>query len=306
LVVERRALLALVLVFGAMGLSLWASHPPDPNAAVDTIHWDRINIPGWEAALRRVAWTTLPLRIDGDAAFWYTHDQVWSKYPELFNTACWVLLAVVALCILPHPIEAIALVLGAAGFGIVQMAVYMGGIRHWGHTFVLFLVLCWTARRRKPLRRSGLIPAALLVIGLFQCQAAWVAFRTSTHISFSSGALVAQRLKQPDLAPLQLVGGPDAFIVAVMLHLDRTFISCETDEWNQTIVFHRRRHNCTPSALLEKAISESRRRREPVSLVSLAPVHAHKKRALLELLLATPKPTLTGEDFYVYRVTARQ
>ena len=257
------------------------------------------------AALDRTTWTTLPLRTDGDPAFWYTHYQVWIDHPELFSVVRWVLLGVVALCLLPHPVEMLAFIVGAAGFGIVQMAVYMGGIRHWAQTFLLFLVLCWTARRRKPLRRSGLIPVALFVIGLFQCQANWVSVRTSAKIPFSSGILVAQRLEQPDLADLPLVGGPDALMPPVMIHLDRTFISCETDEWNQTVVFHGRRHHCEPAVLLDRAITVSRERRTPVSLVSMHPVPSRRYGAKIELLLATPKPTLTPEDYYLYRVTAR-
>lgn len=305
--VTRRAVVAALVVLAFVGFALWSCHPPDPNPYAPGVTFAGLGYPGFEASLIRMAWSILPLRVDGDIWYWVTADQVWRDHPELFRGVIRGLPVVLLLCLASSPIELVAFLLGAAAIAFIQLTVYTGAIRHWGHYFILFLTLCWTARQRKPLRRGWLVPLVLTVIGACQLESAWVATKMDTTYPFSGGPEAATRLQQPDLARLPLVGGPDWAMPAVTADLERNFISCETQEVNQTLVFHGRRRFCSPFELLRKAADVSERNGgSPVAVVTVGSLPSSNLTAQAELLLRTRAPSLTGEDFAVYRVSKKK
>jgi len=299
--VERRTVIATALVLFAVLFSVWASHPPDPNPAVPGIRLENINAQGITQFLQRTLWTTFPLRIDGDASFWYTPNQVWGNYPEVVKWLPGALVLVMALCLAASPVEFVAFCLGVVGFSVLQLAVYAGGVRHWTHTYLLFLVLCWTLRRRKPLRRGWLLPTLLAVTAGFNLQAEWVAVRTSSKYAFSGAKEAAERLEQPDLAKLPIFGGSDWVMPAVMAQLSRNYFSCETEEVNQTLVFHGRRAPCTPKDTFRK-MEQLLERYDALAVVNTVPLSPPRSRFKTQLLLQTRPPTLASENFYIYRV----
>lgn len=299
--VERRTVLATVLVLGAAVFSLWACHPPDPNPGAPSVRLENINVVGVKQFIQRVLYTTLPLRIDGDFSFWYSPEQVWRNYPELVQWLSGLVLLLMALCLAASPVELVAFCLGVAGFAVLQLAVYAGGVRHWTHTYLLFVVLCWTLRRRKPLRRGWLIPAVLAVTAVFNLQAEWVAVRTDGKFAFSGAGEAAARLDQPDVAQLPIFGGSDWAMPAIMAHLSRNYFSCETEEVNQTLVFHSRRGSCTPKEAFRK-MERLLERHDALVVVMTAPFQPPRSRFRTQLLLRTHTPTLTSENFYIYKV----
>jgi hypothetical protein len=302
ILVERRALVALVLVLGAVTIALWSSRPPDPNPYAPGVSFGRVDYAGFETSLTRMTFSMLPLREDKDLWYWAMSDQVWRNYPEALRWVKWALLGVTLLCLLPSPVELLAFVLGTVAIMLVQLAVYGGSIRHWGHYFILFLVLCWTSRQRKPLRRGWLTPVVLGVMGLFQCESLVVAARMDQKHIFSGGPEAAAILSRKELAGLPLVGGPDWVMPAVTADLDRDFISCETHERNQTLVFHARRRNCTVSDVLRKATEVSERRDGPVAVVVMGRLPKASAGTKVKLIARTRTPTLSGEDLFIYRV----
>jgi len=301
LLVERRAAIAAAVVLGTIVFSLWASHPPDPNPGAPGIRLENINADGMKHFFHRIVWTVLPLRIDGDASFWYAPEQVWRNYPQLLEWLAVALPVVMALCLVASPVELVVFCLGVVGFSVLQLAVYAGGVRHWTHTYLLFLVLCWTLRRRKPLRRGWLIPTVLTVAGAFNLQAEWVAARTASKYEFSGAAEVAARLDQPDLAQVPIFGTSDWAMPAIMVHLSRDYLSCETEEVNQTLVFHSRRVQCSPKDVFRR-LEQLLERYDALAVITAGPLYPPRSRFKSQLLLQTHTPTLTVENFYLYRV----
>lgn len=301
-VIEKHALAATFIVLSAVAVALWSCRPPDPNPYAPGVSFGAVNYEGFKASLGRLVWSVLPLRVDNDLWYWSLADQVWRNHPELFHQAQWWLLGTMLVCLASSPVELVAFALGASAIGLVQLAVYPGSIRHWGHYYVLFLVLCWSARSRKPLQRGWLIPIVLCVIGLCQSESLVMATRLDARYVFSGGPEAAARMRKKDVARLPIVGGPDWAMPAVMVGLNRTFISCETEERNQTLVFHARRKTCTPVDLLRKAVEVSEHRDGPVLLVVVGRVPLSFKGAKVQFLMRTRTPTVTGEDFAIYRV----
>jgi|GEM_PF-1498409 len=305
-VVERNALAAAFIVLVAVAVALWSCRPPDPNPYAPGVTFTSVNYAGFEASLTRLAWSVLPLRVDDDITYWSLTDQVWRDYPDLFHYARWGLLGAMLICLAASPVELVAFALGASAIALVALTVYPGSSRHWGHYYILFLALCWTARSRKLLRRGWLIPIVLCVIGLFQSESLFFAARLDARYVFSGGSEAAARLREKDVARLPIVGGPDWAMPAVMVGLDRTFISCETEERNQTLVFHGRRRTCTPHDLLRKAMEVSEHRGGPVLVLMIGSLPTWGKGAKVELLMRTRKPTVVAEDFAIYRVERMQ
>jgi len=301
-VIEKNALAATLIVLVAVAVALWSCRPPDPNPYAPGVSFLNVNYAGFEASLTRLAWSVLPLRVDDDITYWALPDQVWRDHPDLFHHVQWCLLGAMLLCLAASPVELVAFVLGASAIALVALMVYPGSSRHWGHYYILFLALCWTARSRKRLRRGWLIPIVLCVIGLCQSESLFMAARLDARYVFSGGPEAAARLREKDVAGLPIVGGPDWAMPAVMVGLDRTFISCETEERNQTLVFHARRKPCSPHDLLRKAMEVSEQRATPVLVVVIGNVPSWGKGAKVELLMRTRRPTAVAEDFSIYRV----
>jgi hypothetical protein len=302
LVIERNALAATFIVLSAVAVAIWSCRPPDPNPYAPGVSFGGVNYEGFKASLGRLTWAVLPLRVDNDLWYWSLADQVWRNHPDLFGQAQWWLLGAMLICLASSPVELVAFVLGASAIALVQLAVYPGSIRHWGHYYVLFLVLCWSARSRKPLQRGWLIPIVLCLMGLCQSESLVMAARLDARYVFSGGPEAAARLRKKDVARLPIIGGPDWAMPAVMVGLNRTFISCETEERNQALVFHARRKTCTPVDLLRKAVEVSEQRGGPTVLVVVGRVPLSFKGAKVQLLLRTRTPTVSGEDFAIYRV----
>ena len=146
------------------------------------------------------------------------------------------------------------------------------------------------------------MPVVLTVMGLCQCESLVIAARMDQKYAFSGGPEAAARLRRKDLAKLPIVGSPDWAMPAVMVGLDRNFISCETQERNQTLVFHSRRRTCSPWEVLRKASEISEQRDGPVLVVTTGTVPSAKPGTKVERILRTRGPTASGEDFSIYRV----
>ena len=79
----------------------------------------------------------------------------------------------------------------------------------------------------------------------------------------------------------------------------------ETDEVNQTVVFHARRRRYSVEALLRKAIDLSRERQTPVLLIGIQDLPAPPDGARSTRLF-TSKPGAIGDEvFTVYKLETR-
>lgn len=301
--IETRGFLALLVVVVGVGLSILSSRPPDPNPYAPGVNLQAVSYAGFEQSLSRMTWSTLPIRVWNDIGYWGGIDYVWRLHPTLFTLAGWLLLSWMMLALAAFPVELLAFGIGAGLMVVVQLAVYPGAVRHWGHYLVLFLALAWTGRNRYPKRWGYSLPLLLLVIGLFQFSAFVVALREEQRFSFSGGGEAARYIRQNQLQQVPLVGGPDWAMPAVMVHLDQNYISCETLEVNQTLVFHARRQFCSPAQLVQKAASVSIGRQGPVLLVTVGPLMASAPVGVrLQKIFQSTRPTATAEDFFLYRI----
>lgn len=300
---ETRGLLAAFIVLSGLLLSLLSSRPPDPNPYAPRVNLDAIGFSGFELSLSRMTWSTLPIRAFDSVGYWGGVDRGWQDVPTLFTLVGWSLAALMVVTLAAFPVELLAFVLGATAMVVVQQAVYPGSLRHWGHYLVLFVALAWTGRVRHPARWGWLLPSLLCVIGLFQFESFVVAVREEERFSFSGAGQVAEFIKRKKLLGTPIVGGPDWAMPAVMGHLDQNFISCETSEWNQTLVFHARRKQCSPSALLAKAANVVQATNEPVLLITMGPAGGLPPSGVsIQRMFRSKGPTATAEDFSLYRL----
>jgi len=301
--IETRALLAGAIALGGIVFSLSSSRPPDPNPYAPGVNLEAVNYLGFEASIARLTWSTLPMRVFDDINYWGGLDYVWREHPMLFTTVGWTLVGTMVLVLAAFPVELSAFLIGAGLMVVVQLAVYPGSVRHWGHYFLLFLALAWTGRVRHPKRWGFVLPTLLLVVGCFQFPALVVALREEQRFSFSGGPEVAEFIRRSKLEHLPLMGGPDWAMPAVMGHLDQDFVSCETLERNQTLVFHARRQLCSPWQLLQKASSIANELQAPVLLVTIGQLGGVPPGGVrLQRLFQSRRPTATAEDFTLYRV----
>jgi len=102
-----------------------------------------------------------------------------------------------------------------------------------------------------------------------------------------------------------MVAGPDFLAVTVAGYLRKPFYACETDEINETVVFHGRRRRFSTEDLLNKAVSVSRELKRPVLLVSNQPVPPPPPGVTCADLFSSRPGTVTDEVFHVYRLEAR-
>jgi hypothetical protein len=87
-------------------------------------------------------------------------------------------------------------------------------------------------------------------------------------------------------------------------YLRRPFIAHETDEINQTVVFHSRRRPFSTVALVNRAVEVARERQSPVLLVCNQGL-PDPPPGTTRTHLFTSKPGTVGDEiFSVYRVEA--
>jgi hypothetical protein len=145
-------------------------------------------------------------------------------------------------------------ILGVLLIAAGQHFVYVGGLRHLGHFFILTVACIWLhareTRGRRPDRLLHGLFAANLVV---QAVTGVAAFRTDFGMRFSAATEVAAFLRAHHLERRPIVADADAPATPVAVILDRPFFFPVTGETTETTVFHNRRIGVDEALLMENA-----------------------------------------------------
>ena len=196
--------------------------------------------------------------------------------------------------------------LGAvAAMLVFQQARHEGGPRHWGHFFVCFIAACWLLRATFPARRHWLSTTLLTGLCAIQLQSFAVATVIDTRHVFSGGRETAAFIRRAGLQDLPIVGGPDYNIVTVAGFLRRPYFVAETEEINETVVFHNRRRNFSTDELMARAVQVSRDRGGPVLLITNQGLPDPPFGVTRTPLFKSRPGTIADETFTVYKLQAQ-
>jgi len=131
-----------------------------------------------------------------------------------------------------------------------------------------------------------------------------VATIVETREVFSGGRDAAAFIRSQGLQDLPLLGGPDYMMATVAGYLRRPLFAAETEEFNQTVVFHTRRRGFSANELMNRAVAISRERKTPVVAVCIHPLPPPPPGATSALLFTSRPGSVADETFSVYRVQA--
>jgi predicted membrane metal-binding protein len=167
----------------------------------------------------------------------------------------------------------------AACIGFFPQVRFEGSPRHWAHYLVFFLVAAWLLRTTYP-RRSHWLSTVLLV-GL--CLVRVEAFVIATV----------------------MVSGPDYSAVTVAGYLRRPYYRPETEEFNETVVYHNRRRHFRSKDLMARAVEVARDHKRPVLIVTSQALPEPPPGFALTKLFASRRGTIDDETFTVWRFEAK-
>lgn len=305
-VVASPRLLGTVVVVGlAMVFCFVTLLTPEPNPFSPAFNLAAIKLSALPDIMFRVTAGFLPWRAFDTDLFWGGVNTLWgsqSRWPTYVGAA----LMVVALASLYPSWRLMLIYLGATSLLMLfQQTRLEGSPRHWGHVFVILVAASWLLRLRYPHRRHRFSTVTLVVMLSLQAQSFAVATAIDTREVFSGGRDAAAYIRAHGLEDLPIVAGPDYHAVTVAGYLRRPFIATETDETNQTVVFHSRRRPFVREELVKRAVAEARQRKGPVLMLSFDTLPDPGPDATSTLLFASRQGLVQDEVFRVYRVEAR-
>jgi hypothetical protein len=92
-------------------------------------------------------------------------------------------------------------------------------------------------------------------------------------------------------------------VLSVTSYLRRPFISVETEEFNETVVFHDRRRWFSMPELIKRSIRVARERNGPVLVVTTEELSPLPDGVSASLLYKSRPGTIDDEVFLVYRLS---
>jgi hypothetical protein len=300
-----RFFITVAVALAGMTFCVLTISPPDPNPFSPGFVFESIKL----SALPDMAWRfvagVLPWRVFTVNEFWAMSPTFWpttSPWPMYVGAG---LLLLMLLALYPSWRLMLVYFMGVAGMECFQQARHEGMPRHWGHYFLSFVIVAWLARITFPKRSHWLSTLLLTGICALQVQAFVIATVIDTKNAFSGSRETAAFIERAGLQDLPIVGGPDYNVSAVAGYLRRNFYAAETEEVNQTVVFHSRRRPFSATELMDKAVRISRERKSPVVLVSAYPLAATPEGVTVEKLFSSRVSTVLDETFSVYKLTAK-
>jgi len=159
-------------------------------------------------------------------------------------------------------------------------------------------------RTTLPKRRHLLSTVLLVVMAGVQVESFIAATVGDSRFVFSGGRQTAAFIRRSGLQDLPIVAGPDWFVITVTGYLERPYISVETEEVNQTVVFHGRRRGFSAKELVNRAAAVSRERRSPVLVISMVSLPSPPPGATMTWLYTSKPGTVGDEVFSVFKVVA--
>jgi hypothetical protein len=295
----RKAFLVSAAGLGlALTFALLSTLPPDPNPFAPGWDFSGLNLNGLKIALKRSVHALLPVRAFGDVSYWTNQAYFWDRYETPLYAVAAGMIAWISLALAPRWSLVAAFAVGLGLISLFPLIRYGSGMRHIGNLLILVIALMWIARLWKPKTRY-LSLALLLVIGAFQHQSFLVAASMEKKYVFSDGWEMAEWIERAGLKDMTIVAGPEALAMTVTGHLNRSFISSETEEINQTKVFHGRRRGYSEKRLIERAAAEVRAKHRAVLVLSSRPLQPTGPK--FSLLYATKHPDIE-EAYWLYRM----
>jgi hypothetical protein len=173
----------------------------------------------------------------------------------------------------------VAYVGGAAAMVAFTALVYYGSVRHYGHTFVLFVACLWIAERlpeepanprsldglaEKLWKFRGRVLTALLVVHV---AAAAIAVSVDWRHPFTQSERVAAFLRERGLTDLIVAGDIDNGIVPIGAALDREIYFLQGDRMGSFVLWDRGRFATDPKTFPDLARAKAAERGEPVVVV---------------------------------------
>jgi len=191
-------------------------------------------------------------------------------------------------------------VLVAVTFGHLVHAV---GVRHWGVTYLAFLVCLWMLRARG--RGPSWVAAAVLALGTIGGAEALV---MQWRVPFSMGPATAQWIRAQGLTDMPIIAAGDAqvMVVAGLLRREMTMVECHCTA--RRVVLNTARDGFRRESLPGAIVDMYRTRPAgSVLLVSIweltdAEQVAIGARAVTVTRLAAFTGSWTDEEFYLYRL----
>jgi hypothetical protein len=300
--VRPRFLLGAAIVAASFAFFVYSTVPPDPNPYTPAWKFAALHDPGIAGALRKLVYALLPVRRFSDPGYWSDQSLglFWDQHPTFLVLVGASLALAMPLALLPGWFEAAGLSVGLISMSAFLLVRYGFSMRHIGNLFIFFVGACWIRRLSAPRRKHLLSTVLLTVIGLVQLESFLAAASEEKTYVFSGGLEMAARIEKAGLQDLPLVAGPDAYISTVAGYLDRPFISAETEEINETVVFHGSLHGFSAERLLKRAAAEVQAKQRPVLVLSNRPLPRPNGGRQLSFLWRTAGGN--GESFWLYRM----
>jgi hypothetical protein len=300
-----RLLGALAVTLATIFFCVTFLQPPYPHPFSPNWNFATLNFSAVPQMLSRLAAGDLPLR-NFSIGFWLSPFTLWDANTAWPNYVGGGLLLLSIASLYPSWRLMLTYLVAITAMAVFQQTRFPGQPRHWGHYFMFFVAACWLARKVFPRGKHKHLMSTLLLLGMlaFQVQSFITATVQDTRWAFSGGRETATFIRRAGLQDLPIVAGPDWFVIPVAGYLRRPFISVETEEVNETVVFHSRRRVFSVAALVARAVELSRAGKKPVLIVSNQPIALAPEGARLSLLFTSGPATLSDEIFSVYRVLA--
>ena len=301
---SSRMLGALAIVAAGMAFCVLTLNPPEPNPFSPEFNLGAVTLAKVPDMLYRFTAGMLPWRRLSLSEFWGDFNTLWLAGSTWPTYVAGGLLLLVLVALYPSWRLMLLYVVAVALLLVFQQARFEGSPRHWGHFFLLFVAGSWLLRARFPRRRHWFSTALLAGLLLVQTQGFGVATVIDTREVFSGGRAVAAFIQKEGLQDLPIVAGQDYHAVTVAGYLRRPFIATETDETNETVVFHNRHRPFSREELVRRAVAESRERKSPVLMIFYDDLPDPGPGATSTQIFKSPDGIVGDEIFRVYRVEA--
>jgi hypothetical protein len=297
-----RSLITLSIVSATLVFGAFILEPPDPNPFAPAFNFDAVKWSAIPEMLYRVAAAFLPWRTYSLNHFWLSAFTFWEIRVGWASWTGGAVLLVALLALYPSWRLILIYLTALAGMLVFQQVRMDGTPRHWGHFLILFLAACWLLRKGHPRRKHRLSTVYLTGLFALQLHGFVIATVLDTREVFSGGRETAAFIRRENLQDLPIVAGPDFAAIAFAGYLRRPFLAAETEEVNETVVYHGRRRGYSPAETMNRAIAVSRDQHSPVVLVVTTSLPDPPSGVTRTFLFKSRPAIITDEVFSVYRL----
>ena len=266
---RRQATVAGVVVATAIGFAaLSLRQPADASfRIVPTLAW---NDDRFAQALAGVWRGFVPLPMV-QADFW--NSNILDALPMLPVVGGLLILPFCAWSLRRSPAALTALAAGSAGLFLFAYFVFVGGVRHYGHYFLVFVAACWMAAASAPPRSFRPWRHVLMALAVIHIAAGAYAAVMDAALPFSGSRAAAAYISNtwPDDVPI--VVDPELNGTAFAALIRRQVYFAQSDRWGSFVTGH------APAALWARAgggrrgppVNDARKGRAPDSRLRCDP-----------------------------------